>query len=159
VAIRPHENVLTMETLLFSDEVIAPDDLPELDAAAEMEVREKELGMAKQLIESLATDFDPTRYRDEYRETVLEMIERKAEGQEVAVQAAPEEPAEVPDLMAALEASIASAKRQGGKKAAAESDGNGAKPSRSRSKGGSSSSKGKGSGSKRTSPKRSTAKK
>jgi DNA end-binding protein Ku len=172
VAIRPRDGVLMMETLLFADEVISPDDLPELDAVAEVKITQKEREMAQQLIESLATDFDPTRYRDEYRDTVLEMIERKAEGQEVAVQAAPEEPAEVPDLMAALEASIASAKRQGGKKsadkAAAGDSGNGAKPSRGSSgaksrgsKGGSSSSKGKGKGSssKRSGSKRSAAKK
>ena len=68
--------------------------------------------MARQLIDSLAADFDPSKYRDEYRETVLEMIERKAEGQEITIQEAPDEPEEVPDLMAALEASIAQGKRQ-----------------------------------------------
>jgi DNA end-binding protein Ku len=159
VAIRPRDDVLMMETLLFSDEVIPPDDLPEVDAVTDVNITKKELGMASQLVDSLAADFDPSKYRDEYRDTVLEMIERKAEGQEVAVQAAPEEPEEVPDLMAALEASIASAKRQGGKKAAASSEGNGSKPSSSRSKGGGSKAKGAKSGSKRSSSKRTAAKK
>ncbi len=69
--------------------------------------------MAQQLIESLTTEFDPGQYRDEYRDAVLEMIERKAEGQEIEVPAPPdEEPEEVPDLMAALEASISGSKRQ-----------------------------------------------
>jgi DNA end-binding protein Ku len=111
VAIRPAEDLLLMETLLFGDEVVPPKELGELDTVGEVEAGKREVKMAEQLIESLATDFDPDRYRDTYRERVLELIERKAEGHEVAIQAAPEAPAEVPDLMAALEASIASAKK------------------------------------------------
>ena len=114
VAIRPRDDVLTMETLLFGDEVVSPEELGELPDADEVKARKKEVDMARQLIESLATDFDPSRYRDEYRDAVLEMIERKAEGEEIAIQPTEEAPAEVPDLMAALEASIASAKRQSG---------------------------------------------
>jgi DNA end-binding protein Ku len=114
VAIRPHEHVLTMETLLFGDEVVAPDALDELPGVEEVQAGEREVAMARQLIDSLATDFDPSRYRDTYRDRVLELIEAKAEGQEISVAPAEEEPAAVPDLMAALEASIASAKRQGG---------------------------------------------
>jgi len=139
VAIRPRGNVLTMETLLFGDEVVSPEELGDLPDADEVEVRDREVEMARQLIESLATDFDPSRYRDEYREAVLEMIERKAEGDEIAIQPEEEAPAEVPDLMAALEASIASAKRQGGggkdskrakkePKQEAKAAGNGSKP-------------------------------
>ncbi len=112
VAIRPRGNVLTMETLLFGDEVVPPEDLGELDGVDDAKATKKEVDMARQLIESLSSEFDPSKYRDEYRETVLEMIERKAEGQEITVQEAPEEPEEVPDLMAALEASIAQGKRQ-----------------------------------------------
>ncbi len=74
--------------------------------------------MAGELIESLASDFDPSKYRDEYRDQVLDLIERKAEGEEIAIQPQEEERPEVPDLMAALEASIASAKRQSKKPAA-----------------------------------------
>jgi DNA end-binding protein Ku len=142
VAIRPRDDVLTMETLLFGDEVVSPDSLA--DAPAEKaKTSKKEVDMAMQLIDSLATDFDPSKYRDEYRDTVLDMIERKAQGHEIAVQEAPEEPAEVPDLMAALEASIAAAKRQGGTRAAA-ADGDGAAKPKSGSKG-RSASKGKSS--------------
>jgi DNA end-binding protein Ku len=112
VAIRPREDLLVMETLLFGDEGVPPREVGELDAVGEVEAGKREVEMAEQLIESLATEFDPDRYRDTYRERVLELIERKAEGHEVAIQAAPEAPAEVPDLMAALEASIASAKKQ-----------------------------------------------
>jgi DNA end-binding protein Ku len=118
VAIRPRDSVLTMETMLFADEVIPPDQLDEQPSDGKAKTNQKELQMAQQLIDSLAEDFEPESYRDEYRERVLEMIERKAEGQEIVVEAPPEEPKEVPDLMAALEASIASAKGQGGGKRA-----------------------------------------
>ena len=118
VAIRPRDGVLTMETLLFGDEVVDPDDLgDDLEAVKDAKAAKKEVDMAQQLVESLSSDFDPSKYRDEYRETVIDMIERKAEGQEIAVQDAPEEPAEVPDLMAALEASISQSKRQSKPKA------------------------------------------
>ena len=112
VAIRPRGDVLTMETLLFGDEVVPPEDLGELEGVDEAKATKKEVDMARQLIDSLASEFDPSKYRDEYRETVLEMIERKAEGQEITIQETPDEPEEVPDLMAALEASISQSKRQ-----------------------------------------------
>ncbi|MDQ4048912.1 MAG: Ku protein [Actinomycetota bacterium] len=128
VAIRPQDDLLVMETLLFGDEVVPPKEVGELDAVGEVEAGKREVQMAEQLIESLSTDFDPDRYRDTYRERVLELIERKAEGHEVAIQAAPEAPAEVPDLMAALEASIASAKKPKAKperKTSSKASGNG----------------------------------
>jgi DNA end-binding protein Ku len=116
VAIRPRNGVLCMETLLFGDEVVSPDDLDDVPDVEEVDAGEREIAMANDLIDSLATEFDPSKYHDEYRERVLDLIERKAEGEEIAVQPPEEEPAEVPDLMAALEASIAAAKRQGGKR-------------------------------------------
>ena len=82
------------------------DGLPGPDS----EVSERELKMARQLIESLSTDFEPEKYADEYRRQVLALIERKAEGQEIVAQPAAEEAAPVVDLMAALEASLAAAK-------------------------------------------------
>ncbi|MEX1141424.1 MAG: Ku protein [Thermoleophilaceae bacterium] len=114
VAIRARGGVLCMETLLFGDEVVPPDALDELPDPDELEASEREVKMASELIDSLAADFDPSKYRDEYRDRVLELIERKAQGEEIAIQPPEEEPAAAPDLMAALEASIASAKRQGG---------------------------------------------
>jgi DNA end-binding protein Ku len=108
-AIRPAGDVLTMETMLFADELIDPGDIDELPDE-DVRATEREVDMARQLIESLATEFEPAKYRDEYRERVLELIERKAEGQEVAIPAEPEAPTAVPDLMAALEASLAAAK-------------------------------------------------
>ncbi len=154
VAIRPREDVLTMETLLFGDEVVPPADLGELPDPDEVKASKKEVDMARQLIESLTTEFDPSKYHDEYREAVLEMIERKAQGEEISVQVPDEAPADVPDLMAALEASIASAKRQGGSKKPAGSK-SGAKDGAKAKK--TASSNGSKSGSKPR--KRSTAKK
>jgi DNA end-binding protein Ku len=112
VAIRPRSGVLALETMLFSDEVIPPDSLDELAGDGEVATSDRELKMAKQLIDSLTSEFEPEKYRDEYRERVLELIERKAQGETVVIEAPAEEPAKVPDLMAALEASIASAKGQ-----------------------------------------------
>jgi DNA end-binding protein Ku len=111
VALRARGGVLHMETMLFGDEVIPPGELDEIPEPGEVaDARKREVEMAKELIDSLAADFDPSKYHDEYRERVLELIEDKAEGKEIAVQPVEETPAEVPDLMAALEASIASAK-------------------------------------------------
>jgi DNA end-binding protein Ku len=122
VAIRPRDDVLTMETLLFSDEVIAPDDLDGVqEAGSAKKTTKRELEMAQQLIDSLASDFEPDKYRDEYRDRVLDLIERKSQGEEIVVEAPAEEPKKVPDLMAALEASIAQSKRQGGSKSRSKS--------------------------------------
>ncbi|MDQ6605651.1 MAG: Ku protein [Actinomycetota bacterium] len=109
-ALRPTSDVLTLTTMLFGDEVLGSERLDELDAIADAEATDRELAMAQQLINSLSADFDPTKYKDEYRERVLELIERKAAGEEIAVQPEAEEPAAAPDLMAALEASLAAVK-------------------------------------------------
>jgi DNA end-binding protein Ku len=136
VAIRSRDDVLTMETLLFGDEVIEPDKLdgmPEADAKTKKTTK-RELEMAQQLIESLTSEFDPDKYRDEYRDRVLDMIERKAQGEDVVVEAPAEEPKKVPDLMAALEASIAESKGQSKPKKKAASSSNGGSKSSSRKK-------------------------
>ena len=105
-ALRPNGEVLTLSTMLFGDEVLAPDLLDELDSVSETEASERELAMARQLIDSLSSEFEPSKYRDEYRDRVLALIERKAGGEEIAAPPA-EEPQPAPDLMAALEASLA----------------------------------------------------
>jgi DNA end-binding protein Ku len=120
VAVRPVQgDVLGLTTLIFADEIVDPSTIDELDALEDVEIGERELKMAQQLIESLSGDWDPEKYTDTYRERVLELIEAKAAGEEIAVQ--PVEEAEpVPDLMAALEASINAAKggdSKGSKKA------------------------------------------
>jgi DNA end-binding protein Ku len=112
VAIRPLGDVLAMATMNFADEVVDPDSFDEAPGE-DVDTTKRELDMARQLIESLTADFDPEKYHDEYREAVLEMIERKADGEEIVIQPA-EEPEKVPDLMAALEASLASAKKGDG---------------------------------------------
>jgi DNA end-binding protein Ku len=135
VAIRPRGDVLTMETLLFGDEVIEPDQLDGVpEAADQKKTSKRELDMAQQLIDSLSSEFDPDKYRDEYRDRVLDMIERKSQGEDVVVEAPAEEPKKVPDLMAALEASIAQSKQQSTpKKKKAASGSNGSKSSSSKS--------------------------
>jgi DNA end-binding protein Ku len=110
VAIRPAGELLMMETMIFSDEVVPHDEIDDLPDAKDLKASDRELKMAQQLIDSLSSSFEPERYHDEYREKVLELIERKADGQEIAVQPEAPEPAKVPDLMAALEASLAAVK-------------------------------------------------
>ncbi len=107
VAIRPVGDVLGMATMLFHDEVIDPDRLDEIPSADEVKTTKREVDIAKQLIDSLAGDFEPDKYEDTYREEVLALIERKAEGKEIAVQPVREEEvAPAPDLMSALKASL-----------------------------------------------------
>ena len=109
VALRPLEEVLAMSTMLFPDEVVPPEKL-DVELDAKVKAGERELKMARQLIESLSGPWEPEKYHDEYRERVLELIEQKAAGKEIAVQPEEADTAPVPDLMAALEASIAAAK-------------------------------------------------
>jgi DNA end-binding protein Ku len=138
-ALRPTEGVLTLSTMLFGDEVLAPDRLDELDSIGEAEATDRELKMAEQLIDTLSSEFDPEKYHDEYRERVLEMIERKASGQEITVQPDADEPAPAPDLMAALEASLAAVKSDGDSSQEEES----AAPAKSGKRAGSGSGNGK----------------
>jgi DNA end-binding protein Ku len=106
-ALRPTGEAMALSTMLFGDEVLSPDRLDELDALGEAEASKRELTMAQQLIDSLSAEFDPLKFKDEYRERVLDLIERKAAGEEIAVLPEAEETAAAPDLMAALEASLA----------------------------------------------------
>jgi DNA end-binding protein Ku len=106
-ALRPSGEAMALSTMLFGDEVLPPDRLDELDGLADAGASERELAMAQQLIESLSADFDPTKFKDEYRERVLDLIERKAAGEQIAVQPEAEDTGPAPDLMAALEASLA----------------------------------------------------
>jgi len=116
VAIRPIDGMLCLETMRYADEVLAVDR--EL-VDSQPEPSERELDMARQLVDTLSGTFDPEKYHDEYREEVLALIEAKAAGQEIVAPAAPEEPAKVLDLMAALEASLSrtGAKQPGGETA------------------------------------------
>lgn len=115
-AIRSDGNVLTLTTMRFADEVVPVEELDILpEKASKPAKREQE--MAEQLIESLSTDFEPKDYHDEYREQLLALIERKAEGKEIVASAAEAPKAtKAPDLMAALEESIAAVQGAKGKK-------------------------------------------
>ena len=109
-AIRPFtEGALAMSTMLFHDEVLPVEEIEGLPVTRSG-VSGREVKMATQIVESLAREWDPGRYTDTYREQVLEFIEKKAAGEEVVVEEEPERPQAV-DLMAALEASLAAAKK------------------------------------------------
>ena len=69
-----------MATMVFPDEVIDADTIDEIEAVEDIEINDRELAIAKQLVESLAADFDPDKYHDTYREEVLALVERKAAG-------------------------------------------------------------------------------
>lgn len=111
VALRAAGDVMAMTTMVFPDEVVDPSTLDELPDPDEITSSDRELAMARQLVESLADPFEPDRYRDTYREQILELIERKANGEVVTVASADEdEPSAAPDLMAALKASLDAAR-------------------------------------------------
>ena len=107
VAIRPIGEALGMATMIFADEVTSPERLEEVSETTEVKTTKRELDIAIQLVDSLAAKFEPQKYHDTYRKEVLDLIERKAQGEEIAVQPAPEEvAAPAPDLMSALKASL-----------------------------------------------------
>jgi DNA end-binding protein Ku len=110
-AIRSTGEVLMMATMRFADEVVRPEELDGVIPDDVEKPKKRELDMAGALIDQLTSDFEPERYRDEYREELLALIESKARGEEV-VEAVSEEPkpTKAPDLMAALEESLASIK-------------------------------------------------
>jgi DNA end-binding protein Ku len=109
-AIRPSDGRILLSTMVYADEINDPASIDELDTVVDIEISDKELAMASQLVESLSTEFEPDRFRDTYRESVLELIEKKAAGEEVVAPVSQVEPDKVVDLMAALEASVAAAK-------------------------------------------------
>ncbi len=134
-AIRTSGGALTLTTMRFADEVVSADELEDVLPEKAPAVNKKEQEMAQQLIDSLSTDFDPTAYRDEYREELMSLIERKAEGKEIVASKAEEPKAtKAPDLMAALEESIAAVKGKGdGGKPAAGKKKKATKPKKSSS--------------------------
>ena len=134
VAIRPAGELLMMETMIFHDEVVPHDDLEDLPDSKELKVSDREVKMAQQLIDSLSSEFEPEKYRDEYRDKVLDLIERKAAGEEITVQPEAPSPAKVPDLMAALEASLAAVKDDSDSESKSDGKKKTAKKSSSRSK-------------------------
>jgi DNA end-binding protein Ku len=164
-AIRPMDGVLTLTTMRFADEVVSPDQLDGVEVSDGRKLEKRELEMAKELIASLSSDFDAEQYRDEYREELLALIERKAQGKAIVAQPSEEpEPTKAPDLMAALEDSLAAvrgeelaegaedgAKDREPAKPASKTKSSGSK-GRAKSKGSSSSRSKSGSGGRRKSP-------
>jgi len=110
-AVRPMGKALSLSTMLYADEVVEQDELDALPGA-DAKPREKELQMGEQLVESLATEWDPKKYKDTFREQVLALLERKAEGEEIVAEPAEEEPrGKVVNLMDALAKSLAAARK------------------------------------------------
>ena len=107
-ALRFKDEAFVLETMYWPDE-IREADFGGIDVSAK--VRGQELEMAKQLIESLSGEWNPEEYSDEYREALLQIVEAKLNGQEIEV-VAPEPTAKVVDLMEALKASVAAAKKE-----------------------------------------------
>ena len=108
---RPRDGHLVLSMMVYDDEINPVSEIPEFDQLADVELTERELTMAEQLIESLSTDFRPEAFHDTYREELLDLIHAKDAGEErvVAEVEGPEED-KVIDLMAALEASVAAAR-------------------------------------------------
>lgn len=131
-AIRAADGVLTLTTMRFHDEVVPPSELDDALPDEKPKVAKREQQMAEQLIDSLSTEFEPGAYKDEYREQLLALIEQKAEGKEiVAPEAEAPKATKAPDLMAALEESIAAVKEKGSGGAAKAPKGKAAKASKS----------------------------
>jgi len=111
-AIRPVKGALAMSTMRFADEVVPSSDIEGVPKRAGTAKSDKEMKLARQIINALANDWKPERYHDTYTEELRGLIEKKRKGQKVTVEEEPEErgDADVVDLMAALEESVKNAK-------------------------------------------------
>lgn len=110
-AMRAKDGVLLISTMVYPDEIQPTDAIEELDGLEDLSVSDRELTMARQLIESLSTSFNPDQYSDTYRQQVLDLIERIAAGEDVTPGPQEQrEPAPVGDLVAALEKSVQAAR-------------------------------------------------
>jgi DNA end-binding protein Ku len=107
-ALDPFGDTMLMTTLHWPDEIRSTKDLDLPDE--EFEYKPAELAMAKQLVSAMTMEFDPSQYKDEYREALEAVIEAKVEGRETVEIEEPEEGGKLIDLMAALEASVNAAK-------------------------------------------------
>jgi DNA end-binding protein Ku len=104
VTVRPFGRGLALETMFYADEIRDQEDAA--GAAPKATVSPRELTMARQLIDALSAPFDLKKFKDTYRDRVEELVKKKARGEEIVVEAPPEEPAGVVDLMEALKASL-----------------------------------------------------
>jgi DNA end-binding protein Ku len=132
VTIGPRDDRLALTTMRFGDEVR---DRKGIDTGPSKKPAKRELDHAVALIEALSADWDPAEWKDEFRGRLEDVIERKRKGKKITAPAAREEPSPVPDLMAALEESLAAAKSGGRNSGGSRSRGgskSGEKRSRSR---------------------------
>jgi DNA end-binding protein Ku len=106
VALRPLGGVLCMEIMRFADEIVERKELEEIASEEGVATDVKQLALAAELIDALAGDFEPDKYKDEFREAVQELIARKAKGEKIVAAPAEFEEGKVVDLMAALERSL-----------------------------------------------------
>jgi DNA end-binding protein Ku len=121
-ALRPADGVIVLETMHFDNEVTPAKEIE--DAPRELKVDQRELNMAEKLIENLSTSFKPEQYHDEYRDRVMELIKKKAHGEEIVTQPQKhEKETKTADLMAALEASLAKARNGKPSKRGVDGDG------------------------------------
>ena len=109
-AIRPYKDMIVLETMHFAEDIVESSEVG--GAEDGHKPAERELKMAGQLIDMLASDFEPGKYKDEYREAIHDLVETKAQGKEYVMPAAPVPEAQVVDIMAALEKSLAKAREK-----------------------------------------------
>ena len=119
VAVRPQEEILALETMYFADEIREPIEATGYEPSGQP-AKPRELAVAQQLIESMTTDWDPTRYEDTYRERVEQLIESKRNGEEIETAAPAPRASKVVDLTETLRRSVEEARgrRTGGRSGA-----------------------------------------
>lgn len=110
VIVRSAQNGLMMHTMYFADEVRSFDEIPKGESA---KITAAESGLAVRLIDELSNDeFEPQKYEDEYAQRVMELVNKKSEGQEVTLAQPPQQRGQVIDLMAALKGSLGKQKEK-----------------------------------------------
>jgi len=120
VAIRPIGDVLGMVTMNFAEEIVPVKQLHGIPEC-QPEVAERERDIARQLVERLAAEFEPSKYHDTYRQAVRALIEQKAKGKKItAAEPAPAPESPAPDLMSALQASLDAVRKRDGNKSASK---------------------------------------
>jgi DNA end-binding protein Ku len=107
--VRPLEDAIVLETLYYAEDIRSAAEI--VEAVAESDVKDQELAMARQLIESLAGAFEPSEYRNTYRDELRAMLDAKLAGEEI-LRPEPEPEAPVIDLMQALKQSVAAAAQE-----------------------------------------------
>jgi len=130
VILRPGKNGVLMHTMYYTHEIRQVDEF-RTDLSL---VKDKELALANNLIEALSGEFDPSKYHDNYRDNLLRMIESKKAGQEVVATPEPQQ-SKVVDIMEALKASLAAAKKPAASSATVEQVAEEARPAKKRARG------------------------